>query len=142
MMTNDKMRDHRLTMANEDYLEAIYRISIDQDNPEVRSVDIAELLDVSKASVSKALNTLREEGYVEQSRYGKVNLTEEGINYASDLWRCHRMLRVFLTEDLGIDYDIANEEACLMEHAISLETMRAWMDFLEKNHKENGKEQF
>ena len=71
---------HSLTMANEDYLEAIYRIMTEGGmgaGEGVRSVDVAERLDVSKASVNKAISTLREAGYVEQTRYGRVMLTEE-----------------------------------------------------------------
>ena len=66
---------HDLTMANEDYLETIYRLSRDAGEEGIRSVDVAEHMGVSKASVNKALATLQEAGYVEQSRYGKVRLT-------------------------------------------------------------------
>ena len=62
-MANDNVQsDHTLTKAGEDYLEAIYRIALEQpdDDKSVRSVDIAECLDVSKASVNKALSQLKE----------------------------------------------------------------------------------
>ena len=61
-MANDNVQnDHTLTKAGEDYLEAIYRIALEQpdDDKSVRSVDIAESLDVSKASVNKALSQLK-----------------------------------------------------------------------------------
>ena len=80
-MANDNVQnDHTLTKAGEDYLEAIYRIALEQpdDDKSVRSVDIAESLDVSKASVNKALSQLKEQDMVEQSRYGRVTLTKEG----------------------------------------------------------------
>ena len=80
-MANDAiLPDHTLSKAGEDYLEAIYRIALDQpeDDRGVRSVDVAEALKVSKASVNKALSLLKEQGMVEQSRYGRVTLTEEG----------------------------------------------------------------
>lgn len=126
------LQEHTLTMANEDYLEAIYVIGFEQNVNEVRSVDIAEYLGVSKASVSKALNTLRDEGFVHQSRYAKASLTPEGKTYAQSLWKCHRMLRKFLIEELKVDEERANKEACLMEHVISYETMVAWTKYLEK----------
>ena len=88
---------HRLTMAGEDYLETIYRIM--QENPSeagVKSVDVADQLAVSKASVNKALAVLKDNGYVEQNRYGRVLLTSIGEEYASHIWRCHRMIRSFL----------------------------------------------
>ena len=134
MHPKDGQREHVLTMANEDYLECIYRIILKQDgDDEVRSVDIAECMNVSKASVSKAINTLKDEGFVEQSRYGKVALTERGHYYAKGLWRCHQTLRVFLIKELGVDPEVADHEACQMEHAISRDTITRWADFLEKN---------
>ena len=92
-MANDTiLPDHTLSKAGEDYLEAIYRISLDQpeNDRSVRSVDIAESLDVSKASVNKALSLLKEQGMVEQSRYGRVTLTSDGEETARQVWRAHR----------------------------------------------------
>ncbi len=133
MSKTNELQDKHLTMANEDYLEAIYRISLSQNNAlEVRSVDIADLLGVSKASVSKALNNLKDEGYIEQSRYGKVTLTDEGLGYAEDLWRCHQTLESFLVEELGINPETASHEACLMEHAISQDTRNKWAEYMEQ----------
>ncbi|MBQ6395733.1 MAG: metal-dependent transcriptional regulator [Atopobiaceae bacterium] len=132
-MPNREFSDHGLTMANEDYLEAIYRLV--RENPDeegMRSVDVAEQLGVSKASVSKALTTLKEAGFVEQTHYGRISLTESGAVYAADVWRCHRMLRAFLEADLGVDPDVADREACLMEHALSHDTMIRWISYLEK----------
>lgn len=122
----------RLTMANEDYLEAIWRVMDEQDADAVRSVDVAELLDVSKASVNKALTTLKAAGYVDQSRYGRVGLTEEGAAYARRIWRCHRALRTFLEQELGVEPAVADEEACSMEHALSADTMDRLIGFLDR----------
>ena len=63
-------------MANRTISRRIYRLSCDAGEDGIRSVDVAEQMEVSKASVNKALATLKEAGYVEQSRYGKVRLTE------------------------------------------------------------------
>lgn len=124
--------EQHLTMANEDYLEAIYRIMEAQGSFDgVRSVDVAEQLDVSKASVNKAVSTLKEAGYVTQSHYGRVQLTDQGRAYAAHVWRCHRMLRSFLENDLGVDHETADVEACRMEHALSLETQSKWLAYLE-----------
>lgn len=123
-----------LSMASEDYLESIYRIMSEQDAFEsgIKSVDVAEQLEVSKASVNKALSTLKEHGMVEQSRYGRVTLTPEGKEYGQDVWHRHRTLRLFLTESLGVDEQTADDEACLMEHALSADTMRRWCEYLER----------
>lgn len=126
--------DHSLTRAGEDYLESIYRLSLDSDEGDksVRSVDVAEQLDVSKASVNKALNQLKDMGMVIQNRYGRVTLTEEGEKYAKVVWRSHRALRAFLECDLGVDPEVADEEACHMEHVLSADTMSRLISYLEK----------
>lgn len=126
--------ENSLTMAGEDYLESIYRIAIESGGDPslgVRSVDVAEDLGVSKASVNKALSYLKESGMVEQARYGRVTLTEEGVVYARDVWRRHRTLRKFLVNLLGVDPEVADEEACLVEHAFSQDTMERMYSYLE-----------
>lgn len=135
MTAADETReDHVLTRAGEDYLEAIYRLSTEGTPGErtVRSVDVAEQLGVSKASVNKALSMLKETGMVVQSRYGRVTLTPEGEKYASLVWRAHRALRLFLESDLGVDPAVADEEACLMEHVLSSDTMERLIAYLER----------
>ncbi|MDO4429535.1 MAG: metal-dependent transcriptional regulator [Atopobiaceae bacterium] len=126
--------DHALSRAGEDYLEAIYRLACagsSEAERSVRSVDVAEQLGVSKASVNKALSTLKEAGMVEQSRYGRVTLTPEGRRYASLVWRAHRALRIFLESDLGVAPETADSEACLMEHVLSEDTMERLIGYLE-----------
>lgn len=126
-------RAPHLTKSNEDYIESIYRIMQEHSAMDgVRSVDVAEQLGVSKASVNKAVSTLRDAGYVEQDRYGRIQLTDMGLVYAKRVWRCHRMLRLFLVRDLGVDPKVADEEACLMEHALSDDTQNRWLAYLEK----------
>ena len=140
-MPRTELREgHQLSKASEDYLESIYRIMTEQGaGPEgVRSVDVAEQLGVSKASVNKALATLKDAGMVEQVRYGKVLLTPAGKEYASRVWKTHRTLRAFLIHDLGVDPETANDEACLMEHYLSADTVRRWCAYLEREGLEVG----
>lgn len=134
MMSTGATEDHTLTRAGEDYLESIYRLSLEgtAEDRSVRSVDVADQLGVSKASVNKALSMLKEEGMVVQSRYGRVSLTSEGEKYAALVWRSHRALRTFLESDLGVDPKSADEEACLMEHVLSADTMQRLIDYLER----------
>lgn len=133
MGNSERRDDHALSRAGEDYLEAIYRISREGGSgASVRSVDVAERLGVSKASVNKALSTLKEAGMVEQSRYGRVTLTPEGEKYAALVWRAHRALRTFLESDLGVEPETADSEACLMEHVLSAETMGRLISYLER----------
>ena len=75
---------------------------------------------------------LKEEGMVNQSRYGRVTLTPEGKEYAAIVWRAHRALRAFLETDLGVEAEQADEEACLMEHAISDESFKKWSSYINK----------
>ena len=134
-MGDDMTRgDHDLTKASEDYLEAISRLALEDASGDgtVRSVDVAEQLGVSKASVNKALSTLKESDMVEQSRYGRVTLTQKGREYAALVWRAHRALRLFLESDLGVSPERADEEACLMEHVLSADTMGRLIEYLER----------
>lgn len=122
-----------LSMASEDYLESIYRIMTEQNafDTGIRSVDVADQLEVSKASVNKAISTLKERGMVEQTRYGRVMLTDLGKEYGKDVWHRHRTLSLFLTAELGVDPETADDEACLMEHDLSADTMKRWCAYLE-----------
>lgn len=125
----------RLTIANEDYLECIVRIESEgagSGEDGIRSVEIAQRLDVSKASVNKAIASLKNQGMVEQSHYGKVRLTERGRAAGTEIWRRHRMLRAFLTNELGVEFERADAEACEMEHALSADTMNRWLAHLER----------
>ena len=119
---------HSLTRAGEDYLESIYRLSLEsaEGDKSVRSVDVAEQLEVSKASVNKALSQLKEMGMVVQSRYGRVVLTEEGEAYAKVVWRSHRALRTFL-EALS-DEDRAAYAAKVAQMAADIEAAKVTVD--------------
>ena len=133
METTERSRELHLTMANEDYLECMVRI--EQDDGAVggvRSVDIATLMGVSKASVNKSVTALKGQGLVEQSHYGKVLLTPQGREVGSAVWYRHRLIRTFLVQELGVDFDRADAEACMMEHALSEDTMGRWLSYLER----------
>lgn len=134
MMNTGVQGDHTLTRAGEDYLEAIYRLAHEggEGDGSVRSVDVAEQLGVSKASVNKALSMLKETDMVVQNRYGRVTLTPAGEEYAALVWRSHRALRLFLESDLGVEPETADQEACLMEHVLSADTMQRLIAYLER----------
>ena len=133
MVDNEHAQGLHLTMSNEDYLECLVRIEQEERPVEgVRSVDVATRLNVSKASVNKAVTSLKAQGLVEQSHYGKILLTEEGREIGESIWYRHRLLRTFLTRELGVEYERADSEACKMEHALSEDTMARWLAYLEK----------
>lgn len=116
-------------MSHEDYLEAIVMLA--EGGVPVRVVDIAHKLDVSKASVSKALSNLKAGGYVEQPHYGTITLTPKGEEYGKKVLARHEALTLFLSKALGIEPDIAEAEACQMEHAISDRSFEKWIAYIE-----------
>ena len=87
---------------------------------------------VSKASVNKAVTALKASDLVEQSHYGKVMLTDRGREVGQAVWYRHRLLRTFLVQELGVEFDRADAEACMMEHALSEDKMNRWLAYLEK----------
>lgn len=119
----------KVSPANEDYLEMIVILANESGGP-VRSVDLARRLDVSKPSVNKAVSTLKGAGLVTQRPYGDVMLTDEGRRYGEAVLQRHHVLSRFLTNELGVDPEVADEEACLMEHAISDSTLEKWEAYL------------
>ena len=120
-----------LSHSLEDYLEAIVDLSGAPNTP-VRAVDVATKLNVSKASVSKAISNLKDKGYAVQPYYGDITLTDKGYEYGSSIWRKHNLLYRFMTELIGLDAETANYEACQIEHGISEGSFKKWEAYLEK----------
>lgn len=121
----------KISTSHEDYLEAIVMLGGTTEQS-VRSVDVAKQLEVSKASVNKAVGLLKEKGLAEQPYYGDITLTESGYEYAQAIYKRHRYLTAFLSKQLGIPEDVAEDEACLMEHAISDESFKKWVTYIEE----------
>lgn len=119
----------KLTQANEDYLEAIVMLA-GEDRMPVRSVDIANRLSVSKPSVNKAIAVLREEGLIEQQPYGDIYLTDEGVAYGEAVLKRHNVLMRFFVDVLGVEPDVAEDEACSIEHVISEDTFQRWTEHI------------
>ena len=120
----------KISTSQEDYLEAMVMLGAGHGTS-VRAVDVAEKLGVSKASVNKAVSVLKEKGLVDQPYYGDITLTEEGIVYGNKVLDRHHALTRFLHEAIGIDAKTAEEEACMMEHAISDSSFEKWMAFID-----------
>lgn len=119
-----------MSTASENYLEVIFELSM--TGQPVRSVDVAKLMGVSKASVNKAIGVLRGAGMVEQELYGSIQLTPEGLQRAKEVAQRHGTIKRFLTEVLGIDEATAEGDACRMEHVVTETTMRAWSKYVER----------
>ena len=121
----------KVSMSHEDYLEAIIMLGGSPEQ-QIRSVDVAKKLGVSKASVNKAIGLLKEKGLLNQPYYGDITLTEQGYAYGQAVFKRHRYLTAFLSKELGIAEDVAEEEACLMEHAISDDSFEKWVSYIER----------
>ena len=104
----------------ENYLEAI--LVLKQQKGAVRSIDIAHYLDYSKPSVSRAVNLLRENGYVTMERdSGWIELTPAGREIAERINERHQLMARWLVS-LGVSEEVAAEDACRIEHDVSEET--------------------
>ncbi|MBQ8200366.1 MAG: metal-dependent transcriptional regulator [Clostridia bacterium] len=106
----------------EDYLEAILRLR--ETKGFVRSVDIAQLLGVTKPSVSFAMKKLRENDYIRMGEDSLITLTEKGEEIALRVYDRHKTIMSFLIS-IGVDEDTAREDACKIEHDISQESFEA-----------------
>ena len=108
--------------SSEDYLETM--LMLKEQNGYVRSIDIAKHLNVTKPSVSYATKRLRENGYIEMNNDGLITLTDSGMAIAHKILDRHKMLSQFLIM-LGVDKEVADEDACNIEHDISNESFEA-----------------
>lgn len=118
-----------ISASLQDYLESILNLS--RSGEPVRVTDIAVRLNLAKASVTQALGVLQDQGLVDHQRYGPVILTEQGRQVAVTVQRRHEVILNFLIEVLKVDPKNAERDACLMEHAVSTETMEKLVRFLE-----------
>lgn len=100
------------------YLETILRLS---EKGPVRSIDIAREMGFSRPSVSVTIHNLADEHYVSISDDGSISLEEKGKEIAERIYERHQVLSALL-ERIGVPRDIAQEDACKMEHVISVET--------------------
>ncbi len=111
----------KLSASLEDYLEVIYN-SI-KYNESVKAVDIARELNVSRASVTEALNKLAAKGLINYGRYQTITITDMGMKIAEDVVNRHSSLSSFFENVLGASRQEAEENACRIEHIISAELL-------------------
>lgn len=112
----------QLQESGEMYLETIHLLT--KKMGVVRSIDICEHMGYSKPSVSRAMGLLREGGYIVVEKGGHIVLTDAGREIAEKIYSRHTLLTKFLTS-IGVDEEIAAEDACKLEHHISDETYMA-----------------
>jgi len=113
----------------ENYLETILILS--QNDKAVRSVDIANELDYSKPSISKAMKNLQTSGYISVDSDGHIKLTETGQAIAETMYERHILISDWLIF-MGVDHKIAVSDACRMEHVMSEQSFSAIKNHIEK----------
>ena len=112
----------KIQESAENYLETI--LMLKNAKGSVRSIDIANELEFSKPSVSIAMKNLRENGYIEVDSNGYITLLPSGKEIAEKMYERHTTLSNWLV-DIGVPKEIANDDACRIEHIISTETFEA-----------------
>ena len=118
-----------LQESGEMYIESIYVLSKKMSH--VRSLDVAEYMNYSKPSVSRAVGLLKSGGYVNVDEDGHLTLTELGVEIAEKIYERHTVITALLV-GLGVDPETASEDACKIEHAISDASFEAIKRFAKK----------
>ena len=120
----------RIHESAENYLETILVLS--QRKQFVRSIDIVNEMNFSKPSVSVAMKHLREAGHISMDAEGYITLSESGLEIANNIYERHQVLSALLLK-LGVEQEVAKEEACRIEHDISQDTFEKMKKWLKEN---------
>lgn len=132
MIIENKKRTDRfmkIKESAENYLETIHMLS--KTLGSVRSIDVANELGFSKASISVAMKNFREEGYITVDDDGYITLTEKGLSIAEKVYARHEIIAGALIK-MGVDKELAYEDSCKIEHHISDESVEKIREFFEK----------
>jgi DtxR family Mn-dependent transcriptional regulator len=122
------VNSQKITRSVEDYLEAMY--SLEQEHGTIRVKDVAQSLGVKPPSVVEAVKKLSQMDMVSYERYGTIKLKDEGVRIAEIVSCRHQLLKDFLIL-LGVDGDIAEKDACSMEHVMDVSTLNKLKKFVE-----------
>jgi len=125
-----------LSSGLEDYIEAIYISSINNEN--LKGADLARKLSVSRASVSEALAKLVSKGLIKYNSYESISLTKQGESEAQRVYSKHHILKEFFEDVLNVSSQEAGDNACKIEHIISeniLSRMEKFSKFFRKHKK-------
>ncbi len=114
--------------SGENYLETI--LILKQKKGFVRSIDIAKEMNFSKPSVSRAIGILKDTGYIEVDESGHIELTKQGLDKASEIYERHKLLTRFIIEITNVSKEVAEEDACKMEHILSEEVFHGIKEFM------------
>lgn len=115
--------------SEEMYLETILLLS--KKKTEIHSIDIADELKYAKSSVSRAVNLLKRNGFILIDRDGSITFTQIGLEKATDIFERHNVLTTALIK-LGVSKEVAEQDACRIEHVISKDVFSKLKDFISK----------
>lgn len=118
----------QLLESGEMYLETIYVLSKSQNY--VRSIDIANYTGYSKPSISRAVNLLKDNGYIKIDDDGHITLKKSGLDVATRIFERHTLITKLLC-NIGVSDETASADACKIEHVISNETFDKLKEYLE-----------
>lgn len=118
--------------SGEDYLETI--LLLNRKTGYVRSIDIANELNYSKPSISRAMNILKEDGFITVENGGQIVLTEQGRAKAEAVYERHVTITAFFEDLLGVSPENAEHDACKIEHIISDESYDKLKKFMAKQN--------
>lgn len=121
----------KIQESGENYLETI--LILKNRNGSVRSIDVANELGVSKASVSRAMGILREAGLLVMEQNGRLILTDSGLQRAGAVYDRHTFIAKFLEQTLKVDHETAVRDSCRMEHIISEKSFRLMKQYVESH---------
>jgi Mn-dependent DtxR family transcriptional regulator len=117
--------------SGENYLETI--LVLQNKNGYVRSIDIATELGFTKPSISRAMSILKKSEYITMERSGQIKLTEKGLAKANEIYERHRIISEYFEKVLGVSKEIADRDACKIEHVISPESFDKMKNLIKGN---------
>lgn len=124
----------KIYKSSEDYLERI--LVLKKQNGKVISIDIANSMNFSKPSISRAMKNLKENNYITINANGEIDLTEKGFDIANRIYERHVILSSYFMR-LGVSEEIAKEDACKIEHDLSDETFEAIKNHIKQEKSKN-----
>lgn len=110
----------------ETYIERIYELK--NEKGYVKTVDLAKILNVKPSSVTEMLQKLADEGYVIYEKYKRIDLTKKGVELAESLEMRHEAIKKLLMH-IGVSEEIADKDACVIEHVLSRESIDKIMNY-------------
>ncbi|MBR4179007.1 MAG: metal-dependent transcriptional regulator [Bacilli bacterium] len=127
-----------ISKSTEEYLKTIYVLY--KQNNEIRVTDIAQRMNCSKPSVTKQLNILSENKLIIYETYGKIELTDKGIELAKEILANYDIIYILLNDVIGINSELAKIEANKIKSVVSNETLNEISKYINNNfglHKSN-----